>query len=225
MEPIAVVLAQYFARFQFDDFSDTFAQVTLDKVVVIDFTEEADTLAVLAHGAGELLFGSDGTDFRFHQVADREHQLLDLQARDLSQEIGLVLHRVFGGGEPYFSVYLGRCGIMAGGDFIEVFPPFLFEAAELDEFVAHHVRVGGEAALHRVDRVADHLVPVFVMQGYHFHATTVFACYVRCNFYILFGGAVDISVFIFHTDTDIEDGRIISRLLQLMDNYGAVHTS
>ena len=78
MEPIAVVLAQYLARFQFDDFSDTFAQVTLDEVVVIDFTEEADALAVLAHGAGELLFGSDGTDFRFHQVAGRLRRIGDL---------------------------------------------------------------------------------------------------------------------------------------------------
>ena len=35
----------------------------------------------------------------FHHASDGEHQLADLRIGELREEVSLVLHRVFGGGE------------------------------------------------------------------------------------------------------------------------------
>ena len=58
VEPESFVGTQLSAGFQFDNLSFFLSQKTSDEIVVIDFTEETDALAVLASGAGELgLFG------------------------------------------------------------------------------------------------------------------------------------------------------------------------
>ncbi len=225
MEPIAVVLAKHFARFEFDNLAGTTPEVAFDEIVVVDLAEEAYTLAVFAHGAGELLGFGYGTDFALHQVADREHELLDLEAGDLGEKVGLILQGILSCREPDLTVYLGGGGVVAGGDLVEVAPPTVFKAAELDELVAHHVGVRGEAALDRVDGIADHFVPVFFVQGNDLHAAAVAAGDVSSNLDIFFGRTVYITVFIFHADTDVKDGWVVTSLFELVDDYGAVDSS
>ena len=56
---------------------------------------------------------------------------------------------------------------------VEIFSPFILEAAELDVFVAHHVRIRCQSALHRVDGIAHHLLPVFVVERHLFEAASI----------------------------------------------------
>ena len=143
----------------------------------------------------------------------------------MAKEVGLIFYRILGGGKPYFTVYLGCRGVMTGRYFIEILSPFLFEAAEFDIFIAHHIRVGGESAFYGINGVAHDTIPIFVVQGDDFKPATVLLGDIRGDFNIFFGRAVYISVFIFHADTDIENGRIVSCLFQLVDDYGAIYSS
>ncbi len=223
VEPVAVVFAEDTTGFEFDDLTDTATEIAFDKVVVVDLAEEADALTVFTHGAGEFLGFGDGADFALHHMADGEHQFLDLEASDLGKEVGLIFDGVFGRGEPDPAVDLGGGGIVAGGDLVEVVAPTVFKTTELDELVAHHVGIGGEAALDGVDGVADDFVPVFFVQGDNFHATAVAAGNVSSNLDIFFGGTVDVAVFVFHADADVEDGGVVTGLFKLVDDYGAVN--
>ncbi len=53
------------SRFQLYDQALLFAEVAFDKVVVIDFAEEADPLAVFSLSRGEFIVRSNFPDFRF----------------------------------------------------------------------------------------------------------------------------------------------------------------
>ena len=225
VEPIAVVLAQHFAGLQLHDLARPASEVTLDEIVVVDFSQETDALAVLAPRAGQPLRLGDGAYLAFHQVADGEHQFAYLQVGDLPEEIGLILYRVLGGGKPGLPVDFRGCGIVSRGDFIEILPPFLLETSELDVFVAHHIRIRGEPALHGVDRVADHLVPILVVEGDDLEPAPVFTRDIRGDLDILLGGAIDVAVLVFHPDADVKDRGIVSRLLELIDDDGAIHSS
>ena len=155
-------------------------------------------------------------------MTDREHQLLDLQASDLPQEIGLVLYRVLGSREPYLTVDLGSRSVMARRDLIEILAPFILEAAKLDILIAHHVGVGCQSAFDRIDRVAYHSVPILIVQGDNLHPATIFAGNIGRDLNILLGRTIDVAILIFHAYTDIENRRVITRLLQLMNHDGAV---
>ena len=66
VEPIAVVLAQHFAGLQLHDLARPASEVTLDEIVVVDFSQETDALAVLAPRAGQPLRLGDGAHLAFH---------------------------------------------------------------------------------------------------------------------------------------------------------------
>ena len=57
-----------------------------------------------------------------------------------------------------------RCrGIVPRGNKIKVLPPLLFEAAELDELIAHHIWVGGQPCSDCIDRVLHDTRPILIM--------------------------------------------------------------
>ena len=225
VKPVAVVLAHHLARLQLDDLARAPAQVTLDKLVVVDLAQEADALAILALGAGQPLRLGDGPHLALHEMADGKHQLLDLQARDLPQEIGLILDGILGRGEPHLPVDLGGRGVMARGNLVEILAPLLLEAAKLDKLVAHHVGVGRQATLDGVDRVAHHAIPILVVQRDDLEPAAILASDIRGDLDILLGRTVDVALLILHSDTDIEDRRVVARLLQQMYHYGAIHSA
>ena len=205
VEPVALVCAEDFACFEFDDFAFFFAEVTAQEVVVVNFAEKADALAVLAVGRGEVCVVCQLAHLAFHQVAYGEHSFLDLRVRELCEEVGLVFDGVFGGGEEGCAAFDARCGVVSGGDAVVVVAALVVEGTELDEAVAHHVGVGGEAFAHRLDGVAHHVVPILLVQVDLFEAAAIFLGYIGCYFDVLFCRTVDEAFFVFHTDTDIED--------------------
>ena len=66
------------SRFQFNYQAFFFAEIAFDKVVVVDFAEEADPLAIFSLGRGEIVLRCNLSDFRFQQIPDREHQFRNL---------------------------------------------------------------------------------------------------------------------------------------------------
>ena len=114
---------------------------------------------------------------------------------------------------------------MTGRDLVKILSPLFFETAKLDELVAHHVRVGCQSPFDRLDGVADHLIPVFVMQRDLFETTPVFLGDIGCDLNVLFGRTIDVTILILHANADIENGRIVTGLLQLINHYGAVNAS
>ena len=65
-------------RLQLHDLAGAFPQVTLDKLIVVDFSQETDALTIFPLGTGQFLRLCDRTHLALHQMANREHQLLNL---------------------------------------------------------------------------------------------------------------------------------------------------
>ena len=141
-----------------------FAQVTLDVFSEVDVAEKADSLAVATACVEQAGTLGDVADFVFPQMSDGEDEFAHLQCINLAEEVGLVFHWVWAGGKPRFTVdYVGG-GIVARCGLVKFVTYHLFEASELDEFVAHHIGIGREALSRFVHRIADHFVPVFFVQ-------------------------------------------------------------
>ena len=116
-----------------------------------------------------------------------------------------------------------RGGIMPCGDAVVVLATPFFEGTEFDELVAHHVGIGRQPLLHRLDSVAHHVVPVFLVQVHLLKAAAVFFGDVGSDLDVLFGRTVNVSLLILHADADIEDVGIVPLLLQKVYHDGAVH--
>ena len=121
--------------------------------------------------------------------------------------------------------YQGGSSVMPGRDGIEILAVSFFKGSELDELVAHHVRIRGQAPFDGVDRVFDHVVPVFPVQGDDFELATVFLGTVGGNLDVFFGRAVDEPVFLFHPDPDVEDRRVVTHFFQAVDDNGGIDAS
>ena len=224
VEPEASVGAEFPPGLQFDDGSGTFSEEAADEIVVVDFSEETDALAVFAAGTGQA--GVEGylTDFFLEVVAQGKEQAGNLQVVDLGEEVGLVLDGVFGGREPGAAVDLGGRGIVAGGNLVVGVTGFFIEAAELDEFVAHHVGVGGEAAAYLIEGIADHALPVFLVEVDDLQFQSVFPGGGSGQFDVFFGGAAQ-SVVGVHADADIKQIGTMALFAQQVYGYGTVHSS
>ena len=210
MEPITFMFTQFFTRFEFYDITLFFSQIIPDKLVVIDISQEADTLTVFSFGTGQPCILGNGAYFAFHEASEGKHQFRNLQSIELGEKIGLVFYRIYCCPQIGDTVLFDDAGIMSCCNFIEIFPPILFEKTELDVFVAHYIGIGGKAAFDRVEGISHDILPVFVVKRYDFESATVFAGRVTDNFYIFFGMAVKAFILVFHTDTYVEEGRVVS---------------
>ena len=101
-------------------------------------------------------------------MTDGEKRLLQLPVVYLCKEVGLILHGVGTRREP-LSALLVNLGlrIVTRSDEVVLVSALLVKRSELDESVAHHVRVRREARTHLVHRVARHLVPILAVAVNH----------------------------------------------------------
>ena len=212
VEPVALMATYDLARFQFDYPSFFSSQIPLDEAVVVYLAEEAYPLTVFPLRAGQAYGVGDGAHLGLHQMSDGEHELGDLSKVDLCQEIGLILDRVESSGQIRFAIEGIRCGVMTGGNAVELIAALLLEAAKFDELIAHHIRIGRQSLAHSLHRVAYYSLPVFLVEVDDLERAAVTTGNERSQFYILLGGTVNVAVLIFHTDADIEDGRLMSFL-------------
>lgn len=140
----------------------------------------------------------------------------------LGEEVRLVFDRVFGRSKEFHSINGISGGIMASGDGVKVLAPTLLESAKLDEFVAHDVGVRREATADGINGVGDDIVPIFFMEIDFFEMAAVFASDVGCDFNVFLGGAVNESVFLLHTDANVEDGGIETLFFKEVNDDGTV---
>ena len=91
------------------------------------------------------------------------------------------------------------------------------ETAELDQLVAHHVRVGREALSHLVDGV-------ILLEIHHLQLQAILAGRCCCQFDVLFRRAAQ-SVVGIHADPDIKQVGLVALFAEQVDRYGTVHSA
>ena len=180
MEPQSLVLANLLTSLQFDNIANLLTEIAADILVIVDIAKETDTLRVLALGIDKTFTLSNLTNLFLHEMSDREESLLQLPLVYLSKEVGLILHWVRTGCQPFPSVYPFCLGIVSGGNIVIVMTTFVIESPELYESVAHHVRVRGKARLNLLHCVLCHLAPVFLMAIDNFQFAVILLCN-RCR--------------------------------------------
>ena len=163
VEPESAMLADFLACLQLDDVALLLAQMAADEVVVVDFAQEAYSLAVLAVGVGQFRLLRYAPHLLLRHRADGERQVHQLLVGNLREEVGLVLHRGDRRGEIFAPVDNGGRGVVSGGCYVEVLAPTLLEVAELYHLVAHHVGVWRQPASDGAQRIFHHVVPVFLV--------------------------------------------------------------
>lgn len=223
VEPIAAVLAQLAASLQLDDGAGTLAQVAADEVVIVDLTQEADTLAVTTMRIGQAHFLGDAAHLLLGHVAYREHDMAQLLVGDLGQEIGLVLDGVDRCGQVFHAVDDSGRGIMARRRHVKVLAPALLKEAELDHAVTHHVGVGREAGLDGAQGILHHVVPILLVQRHHLERQAVTMRDEGAHLDVLLGAAI--ALVVVHADADVEQVQVLALLLELVDHHGTVNAT
>ena len=121
VEPEAFVLPDATTCLEFDDIARVLSEVATDIVVVVDFSQKADALGVLALGIDQVFTLRNLTHLIFHIMAYRKNGFTQLPVVDLRQEIGLILHRIRTGDKPLQTCLIDLClGIVAGGNEVVV---------------------------------------------------------------------------------------------------------
>ena len=225
VEPEAFVLPDATPRLEFDDIARVLAEVATDIVVVVDFSQEADALGVLALGIDQVLTLCNLTYLIFHIVPNRENGFTQLPVVDLRQEIGLILDRIRTGDKPLQTCLIDLClGIVASGNEVVVMSAFFIKRTELDESVAHDIGVGGKACPHLLHRVARDLFPVFAMTVDDLEVAPIFMGHSCRHLEILFRGAVPRFLFL-RTNLDIKTIRVEAESGKLIDHHTAIDAS
>ena len=113
---------------------------------------------------------------------------------------------------------------MAGCDEIIVMPHLLIERTELDESVAHHIRIWSESRLHLVHGIAGHLVPVFLMTVNNFQLTAILSSHGSSHLQVFLRGTVPF-LLLFRTNLDIEAVRMQAQSGKLPDHHRTIHAT
>ena len=197
--------AQHTSSLQLHYLAFALAEIAAQEVVVVYLAEETDTLRVLAVGRRKMGCMGYVAHLAFHHAANGEHQLGNLLAVQLRQEVGLVLDWILGRSQKGDTLQPFGGGVMSGGCPVVFMPPTLFESPELDEFVAHHVRVRGQPPSHRVNGIGHHVVPVLTVQVNLLESASITLGNELRDLDVLFGGTVNIALLVLHAYADIEN--------------------
>lgn len=150
MEPIALVHPDLLPGGYVYDRTGFLAEMAAKEIIIVYLPEETNTLRILACGVGQ--FDSLGyvTNLTLRQLSQRKHYVVQLLIAYLGQEIGLVLDRIRSGGEIAPASRLDDVRIMPRGRHIELMSLAALEIAELDNLVAHHVRMRRQPLFHGI---------------------------------------------------------------------------
>ena len=140
--------------------------------------------------------------------------MTELLITNLSQEIGLVLDGIGRSSQIIPAIYLAYVGVMACGRFVELMAFEALEIPELDNLVAHHVRMRSQSFLYCLQGIAHHIVPIFLMQRYNLQREIIPACYEAAYFYVLVGIAV--TAVVIASYTYVEKMQVVALLFEKM---------
>ena len=168
MKPVPPVCTDFLSSLPFYNISLPFTKETTHKVIVVDFSQKANTLTVTATGSRQSCIAGNVPYFLFHQSTKGEHQFGDLQIINLRKKIGLILYWIDSCAQPYLTIFMDRSGIMTGSSKIKLFAYLLFKATELNEAVTHHIRIRSQSTTNFINGISSNLFPIFFLQIYHF---------------------------------------------------------
>ena len=224
VEPVSVVLTQFAASLDFDDWTTLDAQVAANEVVVVDLSQEANSLAVFAVGVGEFHFLCNLSHTSLGHGANGKDEVLQLFIGYLREEVGLVLYRVDSRGEIFGAVDFTGGGIVSCCSEIKIFAPSLLEIPELNHAVAHHVGVGSESCLDSAQSILHDVVPVFLVQRYHLQWQSISVSDEVAHLDVFLGAAV--ALVVVHANANVEQLQVVLGLFyKLMHNYCAVDSA
>lgn len=127
------------------------------------------------------------TYFILHIMTNRKNRLAQLPVVNLREEVGLILHGIRTGDQPFPASLINlRLGIMARGNEVVVVAAFLIEGPEFNETVAHHIGIWGKTRPYLLHRVTGDLIPVFAMTVDDFEVATIFMCDSRRHLQVFF---------------------------------------
>ena len=223
VEPESLVCAQDAVGLDVDYLAFLFAEELAQEIVVVDFAQEAYSLAVLALGAGQM--GVEGylTDLVLHKWSEGADELAYLCVGELCEEVGLVLDGVLGCPQVVFAVLFIYGGVVSGGDVVVLVADFFFECSELDELVAHYVGIGGEALFDALDGISDDAFPVFLLQVDDLQFKPVLVCSGGRELDVFLGSTA--GVLAFHAYLDVVQVGLESVAAQQVCDDAAVHAS
>ena len=222
MKPQTLVLAYALARFHLYDIARLFAQITADIIIIINLSQKADSLTVLALGIYQMLLFGYLANLILDMMADRENRFFQLPALYLSQEIGLVFHRIRTRDKPFIAIFI-RFGlrIMPRGDEVIVVTHLLIEGTKLNQAVAHYIRIRRKTSLHLLHRITGYLVPIFMMAVNHLQLAPILSSHSRSHLQVLLRRAVPL-LFLLRTNLDVEAIRMQAQLGKLPNHNRTV---
>ena len=224
VEPQTLVAAYAATCVELDNITGIVAEIALDVVVIVDLAKEANALRIFAAGINEMFALCNGTHLVFHIMTDGEKGFLQLPVVDLGKEVGLVLHGVGTGGEPFLAFDNLGLGIMARSYKVIFVTSLLVEGTKLDETIAHDVGIGSEASLHLLHGITGNIVPILAMAINHFETATIAMGHGCRHLEVFLGGAVPL-LLLLGTNLDIETIGMQSLACQFIDYNGTVNTS
>ena len=224
-EPIAAMFAQDVARLFLYEDSLALAQLLPGQFGKGQLPQETNALAVAAARWCQVLFGGDASHLVLREFAHGEHRLAHHGGRQLREEVGLVLHGVGGGAEPRAPLGIAfGAGIMACSDAVVGVAVALFETAELNQAVAHHVAIGRKATAQAVGHVAHHALPIVTLQIDLLYLQTIAAGHGGSHLPVLFLGAIPRAL-LPASYLNIEEVGAMPLLKEAMHHHGTIHAA
>ena len=167
VKPQSAVHADLLFRFQFQHFAWVFAKKAADVIVVVNFAEKANALAIFTFGVDKMFAFGNLSHLSLLVMTNGKDGLLQLPIVYLRKEVGLVFHRVGTRNQPFLAVNPFRLGIMSRCDEVVFVSALLMKRAKLNQSVAHYIRIRCKARLNLVHCVARNLLPILLMAVNH----------------------------------------------------------
>ena len=210
--------ADPFPRFKFNDSPLSLTKKSPDKIVIVNLPQKTDALTIFSSSVWQTCIQCNLPDFLLHQMSDREHEFRNLQIIDLSQKIRLILNGIFGCTQPDFPILFQSCGIMSRSCIVKILAYLLFKTTELNQFIAHHIRIGSLSLLNLFKGICRHIVPILTMQIDHLQRQTIFTSYDLGQFNIFLGRTIHM-LLPFHSNLNIEKSRAKPLLTEKVNNH------
>ena len=224
VEPVAVMLSKFTSCLYLDYWSTLHSQVTANKVVVINLSQEANTLTVLASSVWQFYLLSDFTHARLGYRTNGENKMTQLVVGNLREEVGLIFDRVNCCSQVFGAVNLACSGIVSCGSEIKVLSPALLEIPKFYHAVAHHVGIRSESSFNSAQSILHDIVPILLMQRHDLERQAIAMSNEVAHLDVFLGTAV--ALVVIHSNANVEKLQVVLCLLnKLMHHNCAVDST
>ena len=112
---------------------------------------------------------------------------------------------------------------MARGNVVVEMAHLLVEGTKLNQFVAHHIGIGRQAALHTVHGIGHHVVPILLLKVHNLERQAIFARRGLRELNVLFGRAR--KALALHAYANVEQVGAQTLLAKQVGHHAAVYSA